>query len=255
MDVTAVLRQLDAERRTLVRDGEVIEVLPSVTRLRPDDGAYHAVVYSRMTAATADAAIEEEVAHYRALGSGFEWKVYAHDRPADLMDRLARHGFTVGPREAVLVVDLADPPAWVREPGPRDVVRVERSEDVALFRAAAEEIFGKDYGNTAGQLERAIRSGSTHHQAYMALADGAAVSIGRLYTHPASAFGSLYGGGTRAAWRGRGVYRAVGAARARDAAKHGARYLIVDAMPTSRPILERLGFVHVTDTWPCEWKP
>ena len=41
------------------------------------------------------------------------------------------------------------------------------------------------------------------------------------------------------------------AARARDAVRLGAEYLIVDALPTSRPILERLGFVHLTDTWPC----
>jgi hypothetical protein len=45
------------------------------------------------------------------------------------------------------------------------------------------------------------------------------------------------------------------AARARDARAFGARYLIVDALPTSRPILERLGFQWLTDTWPCEWRP
>jgi len=35
----------------------------------------------------------------------------------------------------------------------------------------------------------------------------------------------------------------------------GAKYLLVDALPTSRPILERLGFQHLTDTWACEWTP
>ena len=35
----------------------------------------------------------------------------------------------------------------------------------------------------------------------------------------------------------------------------GARYLSVDALPTSRPILERLGFVRLTDSWPCTWRP
>ncbi|MDB5295009.1 MAG: acetyltransferase, partial [Phycisphaerales bacterium] len=78
---------------------------------------------------------------------------------------------------------------------------------------------------------------------------------GRLYTHPASAFAGLYGGGVRPAYRGRGFYRAVVAARARDAVAAGARYLQVDALPTSRPILERMGFAKVTETWPCEWRP
>jgi hypothetical protein len=29
---------------------------------------------------------------------------------------------------------------------------------------------------------------------------------------------------------------------------------VVDALPTSRPTLERLGFERITDTWPCEWR-
>src|SRR5204863_657670 len=129
------------------------------------------------------------------------------------------------------------------------------ADQVELFRDAAVEIFGKDYGLTAGQLIRAIESGSTQHLAYIAMIEGRAVSIGRLYTHPDSHFGGLYGGGTLAAFRGRGLYRALVAARARDAIRLGARVLLVDALPTSRPILERLGFVHLTDTWACDWKP
>ena len=63
------------------------------------------------------------------------------------------------------------------------------------------------------------------------------------------------GGGTVTSHRGHGHYRQLVAARAKDARAAGAKYLIVDALPTSRPILERLGFVHLTDTWPCEWSP
>lgn len=167
-----------------------------------------------------------------------------------------RHGFSVGPHEAVLVLDLRDALASVGDDAPDgEVVRVERVGQLDLFAGAAAEIFGKDYGVTAGQLERSIRSGSTQHLACMAMVGGAAASVGRLYTHPASAFGGLYGGGTRPAFRGRGLYRALVAARARDAAKLGARFLVVDARPTSRPILERLGFRHFCDTWPCVWAP
>ena len=32
-------------------------------------------------------------------------------------------------------------------------------------------------------------------------------------------------------------------------------YTITAALPTSRPILERLGFVRLTETWPCMWRP
>lgn len=78
--------------------------------------------------------------------------------------------------------------------------------------------------------------------------------MGRLYINSASAFAGLYGGATLAAYRGRGFYRTLVAARARDATAAGARYLRVDALPTSRPILERMGFFWIADTWPCEWQ-
>jgi hypothetical protein len=255
VDIDAVRERLDRERRTLARDGEVVDVLLHVTRLRGADDSYHTVTFSSSPDDLVDAVIAEQVAHYRRLGAPFEWKVYAHDRPADLRERLSRAGFVVGPTEAVLVLDLRRPPDWVTQGSQPEVVRVERPEQVELFRDAAEEFFGKDYGLTAGQLLAGIAAGSMQHVGYVAIEAGVAVSIGRLYTHPDSQFGGLYGGGTRAAFRGRGLYRAVVAARARDAARLGAQYLVVDALPTSRPILERLGFVHLTDTWPCEWKP
>ncbi len=68
-------------------------------------------------------------------------------------------------------------------------------------------------------------------------------------------FATLWGGGTLPAWRGRGIYRAIVAYRANLAAQRGFRYLQVDASDSSRPILERLGFVAVTTTTPFIWSP
>ncbi|HEX8912163.1 MAG TPA: GNAT family N-acetyltransferase [Humisphaera sp.] len=252
MDVSEVLARLDAERRTVCYDGTVLDPRPLVTRWHSTDGTLHGVNGSTLTPATADAAIDEEVAHHAALDVGFEWKVYAHDGPADLLDRLRRRGFTVGPHEAVMVYDLARPAVWPAG-GEVKVERVDRLDQVEVYKRVAGEVFGKDYAFTATQLAEAIAAGSTQHRGYVASASGTPAGVARLYLHPASAFGGLYGGGTLPAFRGRGVYRATVAARAADAAAAGARYLIVDALPTSRPILERLGFVHVSDTWPCEW--
>jgi hypothetical protein len=260
MDLPDIRRLLDDERRRLARDGEFVEVLPHVTRAGLRDGQAHWIAWSLLTADTADAAIEAQIAHYRRLGAGFEWKVYAHDGPHEaprLLDRLRPRGFEVGPGEAVMVYDLAEglPAAWTARPA-HWVERVARAEQVAAYRRVAEAVFGKDYGMTAGQLADAIAAGSTQHLGFVAYAaDGEPASVGRLYTHPASAFGGLYGGGTRAEHRGRGFYRALIGARAREAALLGARYLLVDALPTSRPILERMGFEKLTETWPCDWRP
>jgi GNAT superfamily N-acetyltransferase len=86
------------------------------------------------------------------------------------------------------------------------------------------------------------------------VADGI-VCAGWIRFRRGTEFASLWGGGTLPEWRGRGIYRALVAYRARVAASRGFRYLYVDASPDSRRILERLGFVVVTTTTPYVWSP
>lgn len=247
--------RLDHERRTLARDGEVVEELPELTRVRGTDGDWHAVRVCSLTSDEVDAAIAEQVDFHRRLGVEFEWTVCRHDPPADLRDRLMRHGFEVGQCEAVLILDLSEPPAWISLPTGHEVVRIGNSSQLEMFGQASEAIFGTVHTFVVNRLARSLATESTQQLGYLALEDGRAVSVGRLETHPESVFAGLYGGGTIATHRDRGFYRAMVAARARDAMQLGARYLSVDALPTSRPILERLGFVRVTDSWPCIWQP
>lgn len=251
IDLEAVRLKLDLERRTLAQEGCTLEILPYVSRTEAVNGTRKGISFSSLSDTDADAIIAEQVAYYRSLGTEVEWKAYGYDSPSDLLQRLERHGFEIGPRETVLVLGLHDPPDWLDEPTSQHIVRVDDVSQVDLFRNAAEDIFKKSYELTADELRAAINAGSTDHCAYMVMDGNITTSIGRLYTQSQSAFGGLYGGGTLEQYRGRGLYRATVAARARDAIKAGARYLIVDALPTSQPILERLGFVRLTDTWPC----
>jgi GNAT superfamily N-acetyltransferase len=57
------------------------------------------------------------------------------------------------------------------------------------------------------------------------------------------------------AWRSKGIFRALVGYRAGLAAARGYRYLQVDAMPMSRPILQRLGFQAVASTTPYMFRP
>jgi hypothetical protein len=255
LGLESIRRQLDLERRTLADEGCILETLPFVSRLRCADPARHMIPFSSLTEDIADVVILKEAAHYRALASEVEWKVYQHDSPSDLLQRLERHGFEAGLRETVLVLDLQNHVSWIEAPSAYQVTRIEDANEVDLYRQAAEEIFEKDHEFTARELLSSIRRRSTRHRGYMVIEENTAASIGRLDSHPQSAFGGMYEGGTLEQYRGRGMYRATVAARARDAIKLGARYLLVDALPTSRPILERLGFVRLTDTWPCILKP
>jgi GNAT superfamily N-acetyltransferase len=250
-----ILQRLDEERQSLAYDGEFLDRLPHITRLRGVDGSFYSIASSSLTAATADAAVAAEIDHHRALDVSFEWKLYSHDEPRDLIDRLRARGFAVGPAEAVMIFDLTQPHSWVAEPLTHRVLPVQSLDQIQTFRQLAEIIFEKEYTLTSTALTQALQTGSTQHRAFIAYSNDAPVAIARLYTHPRSLFAGLFGGGTLSSHRGQGFYRALVAARARDARSAGARYLRVDALPTSRPILEKMGFEQLTLTWPCDWTP
>jgi predicted GNAT family acetyltransferase len=71
---------------------------------------------------------------------------------------------------------------------------------------------------------------------------------------PGTRFAGIWGGSTRPEWRGRGIYRALTAERARSALRTGTRYINSDSTEFSRPILERSGFVKVSTTTPYVWR-
>lgn len=102
----------------------------------------------------------------------------------------------------------------------------------------------------ADALTKEKRSAPASLVGYAALAGDEVVSAGWARFPAGAAFGSLWGGATRAAWRGRGVYIAYVARRAADARARGVRWLAVDCSPESLPILLRRGFVRVATTTP-----
>jgi GNAT superfamily N-acetyltransferase len=81
------------------------------------------------------------------------------------------------------------------------------------------------------------------------------VSSARIEYLPGMDFAGLWGGTTLPQWRRRGYYRALIGYHAQLAADRGYRYLTVDALPTSRPILERVRFSWAATTTPYTWSP
>ena len=69
--------------------GAVVERVGDVVRQTGGGvDAWAGVLWSDLTEETADAAIAQQVAHATETGREFEWKLYRHDGPADLGDRL-----------------------------------------------------------------------------------------------------------------------------------------------------------------------
>ena len=188
----------------------------------------------------AEAAATAEAAHFRRAGQAVEWRVFSHDGPANLETALAAAGFVAEPAETFMVFDLATRPRFGALPAGVTVRRVGDADGLDDVLAVRAEAFGD--GHAALGQELAARLADPTLALYVAYVDGAPAASGRLEAPRDRPFAGLYGGGVRPRWRGLGLYRALVAARAEEAARRGVRYLTVDAAETSRPILERIGF-------------
>jgi GNAT superfamily N-acetyltransferase len=231
------------------RDGVVVRCVGAT----PDD--WSGIDWADLDETTADDVVAEQVRYFTELGRGFEWKYYAHDRPADLPHRLLRAGFEPEPEEALMVADIADVPLDHEPPDGVRLVSVTDAAGVALVIRVHEEVFGDDRGATGRAMLRQLEDTPPLLTPVLAMAGDVPVSSSRIDFHDGTEFASLWGGGTLEAWRGKGIYRAMVSYRARLAMRRGARYLRVDALPTSRPILERLGFVQLSTTVPYQFSP
>jgi ribosomal protein S18 acetylase RimI-like enzyme len=222
---------------------------PSI-RVLDSDGSWATVVWSDLDEATADAAIAEQIKQFGRLGCDFEWKLYTHDRPADLAQRLMAAGFRAGEEEALLVADAAGLPTDITLPDGVRLIDVTDAAGVRLVVQAHDAAFGEPHASLERRLLAQLAEGPDSMAAVVAMAGDVPICAGRIELHQGTAFASLWGGGTAPAWRGRGVYRALVAHRARLAIERGYRYLQVDAMPDSEPILTRLGFARLGTTVP-----
>ena len=185
-----------------------------------------------------------EAAFYAPLGD-LKWKVYAHDRPANLGAALAAAGFECEGEETFVALDLEAAPDWPEAPPGVEIRRVDDRAGVADFLAVNVAAFQD--ARTWNVESLAARLVDPTLAIYVAYADGRPVTGGRLEFCLGTPFAGLYAGGTVPDFQGRGVYRALVGVRAAEARRRGYRFLTVDARPTSRPILQRLGFQPVAE--------
>jgi N-acetylglutamate synthase-like GNAT family acetyltransferase len=197
---------------------------------------------------------------YRDLGGAgsteireVEWKTRGHDEAPGLHDALLEQGFVPDEPESVMLGELTDLAVEVPLPEGVTVRRVTEERDVRAVAAMQAEVFGhpSSEGVALALLRRLAEDDGT--ELWVAEADGRVVSAGRLEPVAGTDFAGIWGGATLPEWRGRGLYRAVTAARARSALALGKRFAHSDSTELSRPILERAGLVRVTTTTPYEW--
>jgi len=236
--------------------GAIVESDAAIVRwLAPDGQGASCVTWSRLDARTADAAIAAQIEFFRRRREQFEWKLYDYDQPADLAERLLAAGFLADAEEAVMVTEPARLTAAGPLPGGVTLRQVSDQAGAGLLVDVHERVFGAAEPRLRRSLADRLMHAPDSIGLVIAFAGDEPVGAGRIEFPDGSDFASMWGGGTMPSWRGQGIYAALVACRVRLAAERGYRYVQVDALPTSQPILTRLGFAALARSTPYIWDP
>ncbi|WP_202565513.1 GNAT family N-acetyltransferase [Agreia sp. COWG] len=183
-----------------------------------------------------------------------EWKTRGHDHAPGLTEALLANGFRADEPESIMIGEAAALAVDVSLPPGITLRRITDEREVRAMSAMQDEVFGDPVSEAmANALLRRLSLDDGMELWIAEHADGEIVTAGRLEPVPDSDFAGIWGGTTRVGWRGRGIYRALTAARARSALAAGKTLIHSDSTEYSRPILERSGFVAVSTTTPYRW--
>jgi GNAT superfamily N-acetyltransferase len=257
VDIDAVRTAFDEQiRRKAEPDepGAVVEADEGVLRWVAPGSETSCIIWSALTDSTADTVIAAQKKYFMARGTAVEWKYYDYDQPADLPARLVAAGFEPDDDEMMLVAQTSAIDSRVVLPDGIRLAPVTDEAGLAALLRVGDLAFGEHRSPELGDRLRGQLS-SQEIQMVVAMAGDEPVSAARIEFVSGTDFAGLWGGGTVPAWRGKGIFRALVAYRAGLAAERGYRYLQVDALPTSRPILQRLGFEPVARTTPYVFTP
>ena len=235
-----------ADLHEIVRPGWQQCITPSFFR-----GGLNSVdlaVLDHLDDAVIDAVIDATIAEYDALAIRFRWNIGPDSRPHDLAARLEARGLT--PRR-VLLLAAAIADLEVEAP-PDATIAVEPVDEHNLAAHAAVVAAGWDVApEPLIAYERAVIAHRIRHlaalnQSFLATIDGAPVGAANAICFPRSLY--LMGAVVLPAHRGRGVYRALIAARLDLARTRGVALATCQALAdTSAPILTRMGFVTIAE--------
>jgi ribosomal protein S18 acetylase RimI-like enzyme len=260
IDSVGLLAAYDSQLRTDAETPGALSVIrQGPLRLVTFSAGRGFITYQDLGGADADTIkrmVPDALAHFQADPSisKVEWKTRGHDHAPGLHEVLLANGFTPDEPESIMVGDARALAVDVPLPDGVTLRRITDQADVRAMVAMQDEVFGNDHGGDEmlqSTLRRLARGDEL--ELWVAEADGEVISAGRIDPVPGTDFAGIWGGATRPQWRGRGIYRALTAERARSALRMGKRYINSDSTEFSRPILERSGLVKVSTTTPYYW--
>ena len=250
-----MLRAYDEQLRTDAETAGAVSVTRHGPLLLATFGGGRGFISYQDLGGADEAGIEElvsaTVAHFDADPAieEVEWKARGHDLAPGLHETLLRHGFAAEDQESIMVGEAVLLAVDVPLPGGVGLRAITSEEDVRAASAVQDAVFGSPASEARVDSQlRGIAAGKS--EMWVAEAAGEILSAGRIDLVAGTDFAGIWGGATLKQWRGRGIYRALTAARARTAIARGVRYIHSDSTEFSRPILERAGLLKIGTTTP-----
>lgn len=249
-----ILSLLDHERQGLLNIGITRIKTSHLVREISADGKTCEIVYSQNTEEEIDRVIANETATARREKYDLEWKLYGHDQPQNLGVHLEKAGFIPDESEAFLVLRVEEDPGSLRQIAGCEIRRISSNEGLDDVRKISEEVYNRSFESQIRLFQTLIRDHPESMCVYVAYVNGEPAAYGRVYFNAQSKFAGLYGGQTRVPFRNRGIFTQLVKTRVKEAYDRGIRNISVDALPTSEPILKKLGFRYITFTRPYRFK-
>lgn len=259
-DLVDLLTMYDKQLRTDAETPGAISVSRNgPLRLVSFTGGRGFVTYRDLGGADADSIrklVPHVLAHYRAdpAINRVEWKTRGHDHAPGLHEALWKNGFTPDEPESIMIGEARALAGEVRLPDGVTARRVTAEDDVRAMSAMQDEVFGDPPSEEKARALLRRLSVDDGMELWVAESNARIVSAGRLEPVRGTEFAGIWGGATLKEWRGRGIYRALTALRARSALRMGKTLINSDSTEYSRPILERSGLVKVSTTTPYHWR-
>ena len=219
--------------RVIERPGWLQIVTPTI-----NTGGLNQVIYAALAEEDTDRIIDETVAGYRDLGLRFRWNTAPGSTPADLGVRLVQRGLD---EDWMRGMALAKPLESDTTPAACTIQSV-TSDTLAYFTHVMATGWNVDPASLAALHRQTL--GEPRHHHFVAYCAGEPAAAASYVAFDASAF--LMGAVVLPAFRGRGIYRALVAARLAHARSIGIELATTHAREvSSAPILEKLGFATV----------
>lgn len=219
------------------------------------EGSCPAIIhYYSPVSLSIDELIEREIAYFTAINQPFEWKVYGTDQPSDIGDRLLTKGFVKEETGSLLIRDIDDYQPNLAMPS-----------EVECKRVTSKQMFRESYEVQNTEFPLAVDEqvdcywptyqDDENYTVYLVYESGKPVASARIDFTPNSPFAGMWAGTTLKEHRGKGYYKTLLEYRIHEAKQRGYRYVIIDALQISRPIVEKHGFKFITFTTPYVYTP